>query len=87
MRQNHNACVPGVQEKVVEMAINSSGIRDTARVLKINKKYSHQHPESKEDSLVQVNPVFLSQKSETPLDVRLELVCEEVEIDEHGHCR
>nr|WP_263459090.1 IS1 family transposase [Bathymodiolus platifrons methanotrophic gill symbiont] len=26
--------------------------------------------------------MFLSQKSETPLDVRLELVCEEVEIDE-----
>ncbi len=33
----YNACVPGIKEKVVEMAINSSGIRDTARVLKINK--------------------------------------------------
>jgi hypothetical protein len=34
------------------------------------------------DSLVQVNPIFLSENTETPLDVRLELVCEEAEIDE-----
>jgi len=27
----------GIKEQVVEMAINGSGIRDTARVLKINK--------------------------------------------------
>ncbi len=29
--------IPGMTEKIVEMAINSSGIRETARVLKINK--------------------------------------------------
>jgi transposase-like protein len=33
----YKACEPGITEKIVEMAINSSGIRDTARVLKINK--------------------------------------------------
>ncbi len=33
----YKACEPGMTEKIVEMAINSSGIRDTARVLKINK--------------------------------------------------
>ncbi|MEQ1544305.1 IS1-like element transposase [Methyloglobulus sp.] len=27
----------GIKAQVVEMAINSSGIRDTARVIKINK--------------------------------------------------
>lgn len=27
---------PGIKEQVVEMALNGSGIRDTARVLKIN---------------------------------------------------
>nr|WP_221902064.1 IS1 family transposase [Bathymodiolus platifrons methanotrophic gill symbiont] len=48
----------------------------------INKNTVISILKSKEDSLVQVNPIFLSQKSETPLDVRLELVCEEVEIDE-----
>ncbi len=33
----YKACEPGITEKIVEMAINGSGIRDTARVLKINK--------------------------------------------------
>jgi IS1 family transposase/transposase-like protein len=78
----YNACVPGVKEKVVEMAINSSGIRDTARVLKIDKNTVISILKSKEDSLVQVNPIFLSENTEKPLDVCLELVCEEAEIDE-----
>jgi len=33
----YKACEPGIKEQVVDMAINGSGIRDTARVLKINK--------------------------------------------------
>lgn len=33
----YRACEPGIKEQAVEMAINGSGIRDTARVLKINK--------------------------------------------------
>ena len=33
----YNACTPGVREKVPEMALNGSGVRDTGRVLKINK--------------------------------------------------
>ncbi len=78
----YNACVPGIKEKVVEMAINSSGIRDTARVLNINKNTVISILKSKEESLVQVNPIFLSQQAETPLVVRLELVCEEAERDE-----
>jgi len=28
---------PGIKKQIVEMAINGSGIRDTARVLNINK--------------------------------------------------
>ncbi|MSP27797.1 MAG: IS1 family transposase, partial [Methylococcales bacterium] len=31
------ACEVGIKTKIVNMAINGSGIRDTARVLKINK--------------------------------------------------
>jgi len=34
---NYKVCAYGMTEKTVEMAINGSGIRDTARVLKINK--------------------------------------------------
>ena len=33
----YKAYEPGIKEQIVEMAINSSGVRDTARVLKINK--------------------------------------------------
>ena len=33
----YKACEAGMTEKIVEMAINSSGVRDTARVLRINK--------------------------------------------------
>ena len=34
---DYKACEYGMTERIVEMAINGSGIRDTARVLKINK--------------------------------------------------
>jgi transposase-like protein len=37
LNYRYRACQTGIKECVVEMAINGSGIRDTARVLKINK--------------------------------------------------
>jgi transposase-like protein len=33
----YKTCDPGIREQVVDMSLNGSGIRDTARVLKINK--------------------------------------------------
>jgi transposase-like protein len=33
----YNACKPGVQETIIEMTLNGSGIRDIGRVLKISK--------------------------------------------------
>ena len=33
---NKRAYQPGIKEQVIEMALNGSGIRDTARVLRIN---------------------------------------------------
>lgn len=33
----YKACGPGIKEQVADMGINGSGIRDTVRVLKINK--------------------------------------------------
>ena len=33
----YNACKPGMKEKIDEQILNSSGVRDTARILKINK--------------------------------------------------
>ena len=37
LNYRYRAYEPGIKAQVIEMAINSSGIRDTARVLKINK--------------------------------------------------
>ena len=33
----YNACIPGIKAKITEMTLNGSGVRDTGRVLKINK--------------------------------------------------
>jgi transposase len=32
----NNACKPAVKETIIDMAMNGSGVRDTARVLKID---------------------------------------------------
>lgn len=33
----YRARVPGIKEKIYELALNSNGVRDTARILGINK--------------------------------------------------
>ena len=33
----YNACKAGTKEKIIEMTLNSSGVRDIGRVLKISK--------------------------------------------------
>lgn len=79
----YKACEFGTKECVVEMAINSSGTRDTVRVLKINKNTVTRILKNKENSLVQVNPIFQTFDQEKSLEVRLEQVCcEEAEVDE-----
>ena len=37
LKYHYRAYHPGIKEQIIEMAINGSEIRDTARVLKINK--------------------------------------------------
>ena len=36
LEYKNNACRPGTKEKIVEMAINGGGTRDTGRVLRIS---------------------------------------------------
>ena len=43
LEYRYKAYEPGIKEKVVDMAINGSGIRDTSRVLGINKKNGNQY--------------------------------------------
>ena len=37
LEYTYNAYNPGVKEKIIELTLNSSGIRDISRTLKINK--------------------------------------------------
>ena len=37
LEYRYNACKQGVKEQITELTLNGSGIRDTGRVLRINK--------------------------------------------------
>lgn len=50
-----------VKQQIVDMAVNGSGIRDTARVLHLLYQYSHEQTEKKGSSLQQVNQAVLQQ--------------------------
>ena len=80
LKHGYKAYGPGIKGQAVDMAINSSGIRDTARVLKINKN-TVISTLKKASNIVQVNPLFLPGTSK-PLEVRLELACGEAGLDE-----
>ena len=66
---------------MVDIAINGSGIRDTARVLNISRT-TILNRLKKEKNLLQVNPNFFNHHSETEVKVRVGQVCNEAEIDE-----
>jgi insertion element IS1 protein InsB len=77
----YKACEPGIKEQVVYMSINGSGIRDTARVLNINKNIVISTLK-KSSCIVQVNPKSQALNPAAPLTVGLELACNEAEMDE-----
>lgn len=37
LEYSNYGCVPGIKEKIVDMAVNGSGIRDTSRVLEVSQ--------------------------------------------------
>lgn len=37
LEYSNYGCVPGIEEKIVDMAVNGSGIRDTSRVLGVSQ--------------------------------------------------
>ncbi|MDD5580819.1 MAG: IS1-like element transposase [Methylobacter sp.] len=77
----YRAYEPGIKAQVVEMAINSSGTRDTARVLKINKNTVISTLKKIASTLVQVNPLYLKDAGK-PREVRLEPACQKAELNE-----
>jgi len=77
----YKAYEPGIKKQVIDMAINGSGIRDTARVLGINKN-TVIDTLKKEKSIIHVNPNFQTCESKNAPEVRIERVCDEAELDE-----
>ena len=67
----YRAYEEGIKEQVVEMAINGSGVRDTARVLKMDKN-TIISTLKKANTLVQVNPKLSELSEDGGLEVRLE---------------
>ena len=82
LKYRYRAYEHGIKKQVVEMAINGSGIRDTARVLKINKNTVITTLKKKADIIARVNPNFHTINPDKNMGVRIESACEEAEIDE-----
>ena len=82
LKYRYRAYEPGIKEKVIDMAINGSGIRDTGRVLKIDKNTVINTLKNRADSVVQVNPRIFELSASGELSVRLEEAGHEAELDE-----
>jgi len=82
LKYRYRAYEPGIKEKVIDMAINGSGIRDTGRVLKIDKNTVINTLKNRADSIVQVNPRIFKLSASGELSVRLEEAGHEAELDE-----
>ena len=76
MDYKYNACKPGIREKVVEMAMNGSGTRDTGRVLKISKDTVTATLKKTEKFVVPVNEKFLSEHESVDIEIHNALATE-----------
>jgi IS1 family transposase len=73
--------LPQVKQQVVDMALNGSGVRDTARVLKISKDTVLSELKAKEDGLEPVNPALLSRLNPDDITAVVQRV-DAAEVDE-----
>jgi IS1 family transposase/transposase-like protein len=73
--------LPQVKQQVVDMALNGSGIRDTARVLKISKDTVLSELKAKEDVIEPVNQALLSRLNPDDITAVVQRV-DEAEVDE-----
>ena len=62
LEYTYKACEPGTKEKIVEMAMNASGTRDTARTLKISRGTVTSTLRKLKTSVQAVNTAYLEKK-------------------------
>ena len=82
LEYHYNACDLRVKEKIIRMAINSAGIRDTERVLGVSKTTVIKTLKSKESLLQQVNPNIQTMDVNANSNIQLKLACDVAELDE-----
>jgi len=68
----NRGCLPAVKQTVIDMSLNASGIRDTARVLRISTDTVLSELRKKEATLESVNAALL--RTLNPDEVRVEVV-------------
>jgi transposase-like protein len=73
--------LPDIKEQIIDMALNSSGIRDTARVLGISTDIVLHELKNKESSLSSGNQRLLTLLNPEKVEVVIQLA-EEAEADE-----
>ncbi len=78
----YNGCKPETKKKIVDMTLNASGIRDTARVLEISPTTVIETIKSKSDDIVMVNRPLLEKIETKDVTVDIEKVVDEAEMDE-----
>ena len=77
----NRGCLPAVKQTIIDMSLNASGIRDTARVLRISIDTVLSELKKKEGMLASVNTVLLRTLNPTQIVVDIEQAGE-AEIDE-----
>ncbi|WP_420825861.1 IS1 family transposase [Thiocystis violacea] len=75
--------LPEVKKKIIDMALNGSGIRDTARVLNVSQTTVINEIKKKESSLSSVNEIALEKLKLSEITVEIQKVeAIEAELDE-----
>src|SRR5713101_770226 len=77
----NRGCVPEVKQHIIDMSLNASGIRDTARVLHISPDTVLHEPRKKETTLESVNKALLRTLHPDAITVNIERAGE-AEMDE-----
>jgi len=69
----YKACAPGVRDQIIEMIMNSSGTRDTARTLGISKDTVTSALKELENSVKPVNEEYLKKKFSQNKPINIEI--------------
>ena len=74
--------LPEVKHQIIDMSLNASGVRDTARVLRISTDTVLRELRKKEAVLESVNTAFLRTHNPDDMAVAIERAGEDAEMDE-----